>query len=90
MGYDIAIQSRFGSIWYVENEDLLGAWSFSEKFLFNGFVWFGLGRSSDQVVADDCICGSEIFLVSCRSFILVMVFLSTPFRFNTFVFYFMI
>ncbi|GMN61501.1 hypothetical protein TIFTF001_030589 [Ficus carica] len=41
----------------IEDEDLLGAWFFSGKFLLNGFVWLGLGGCSGLVVADDFICG---------------------------------
>ena len=68
----------------------MGTWSFSGKFLLNGFVWLGLSGCSGLVIVDDCICGNEIFVVFCRILILRMASLSSPFRFNTLVFSFML
>lgn len=80
----------WGWIWRVEDEDLLGTWFFSDKFVLHGFVWFDHGRCSGRVFANDYICGGEIFLVYCRILNLITASLSSPFRFNTFVFSFIL
>ena len=79
-----------GQIWCVEDENLLATWSFSVKFLLNVFVWLGLGGYSGVVVANDCICDSEIFIVFCRILILIIMSLSSPFRFNALLFTFIL
>ena len=66
----------------------MDAWSFSDKFLLNGFVWLDLSRCGGLVITDDCIYGDEIFLVFSRILILIITSLSSSFRFNTSVFSF--
>ena len=70
--------------------DLLGAWSFSSKFLLNSFVWFGLDGCTGQVVVDDCLYVGDIFLVYCGILIVIMLSLSSHFKFNALVFCFIL
>lgn len=70
--------------------DLLGAWSFSCKFLLNSFVWFGLNGCTSQVVVDDYLYGGDIFIVCCRILILIILSLSSYFKFNALMFCFML
>ena len=69
---------------------MLGAWSFSGKFLLNSFVWFGLDGCTGQVVADDCLYVGDIFLVYCGILIVIMLSLSSHFKFNALVFCFIL